>query len=210
MGTRGAFGFQINNEVKAIYNKYDSYPEDYGVKILHLIKTLGLKKTRLLGNNLCLKAESDLSPSVSSRISKLTDKESVLRYLTNSKRPIYIDDTSFLQDSLFCEWAYLINIDNNTLDVYRGLQKKLTQDNILGTTPTQKSNTTYYPVAKLISFSLSKLPSIKTFTKNIFIAAAKEDIKEENIAIEMALISDDEYERLAAQELAKESRNAAC
>ena len=30
------------------------------------------------------------------------------------------DDHSFLLDSVFCEWAYIINLDTKELEVYRG------------------------------------------------------------------------------------------
>ena len=34
-----------------------------------------------------------------------------------------LDAAYFLADSLFCEWAYLINLDDRTLEVYRGLNQ---------------------------------------------------------------------------------------
>ena len=34
-----------------------------------------------------------------------------------------IDSSGFLADSLLCEWAYIINLDTNYLEVYRGLNK---------------------------------------------------------------------------------------
>lgn len=33
------------------------------------------------------------------------------------------DDFSFGSDSLFCEYAYVLNLDNNTLEIYTGFQK---------------------------------------------------------------------------------------
>jgi hypothetical protein len=32
------------------------------------------------------------------------------------------DDTGFIEDSLFCEWAYVINLDKSTLEVFKGFQ----------------------------------------------------------------------------------------
>lgn len=34
-----------------------------------------------------------------------------------------IDDSEFLNDSLFCEWTYIINLDNEQFEVYRGFNK---------------------------------------------------------------------------------------
>jgi hypothetical protein len=35
-----------------------------------------------------------------------------------------IDSHTFLVDSLFCEWAYIINLDENVLEIYRGFNKE--------------------------------------------------------------------------------------
>jgi hypothetical protein len=34
-----------------------------------------------------------------------------------------IDSQVFLKDSLFCEWAYIINTDTGELEIYRGRNK---------------------------------------------------------------------------------------
>lgn len=34
-----------------------------------------------------------------------------------------IDYSDFLRDSLFCEWAYMINLDNGQFETYKGLNK---------------------------------------------------------------------------------------
>lgn len=34
-----------------------------------------------------------------------------------------LDSKNFLTDSLFCEWAYIINLDTNQLEIYKGLNK---------------------------------------------------------------------------------------
>ncbi len=34
-----------------------------------------------------------------------------------------IDSQDFIQDSLFCEWGYVINLDDRTVEVYTGFQK---------------------------------------------------------------------------------------
>lgn len=39
-----------------------------------------------------------------------------------------IDDISFMGDSLFCEYAYILNLDNNSLEFYVGANKKDTNN----------------------------------------------------------------------------------
>lgn len=48
-------------------------------------------------------------------------------YTTPLDQPVIVrhmeDSSAFLADSLFCEWAYLINLDDGVLEVYRGFNK---------------------------------------------------------------------------------------
>lgn len=37
--------------------------------------------------------------------------------------PYMIESSDFLMDSLFCEWAYIINLDENVIEFYRGFNK---------------------------------------------------------------------------------------
>ncbi len=40
--------------------------------------------------------------------------------LANLECGYMIDSLEFAKDSLFCEWGYLVNLDENVLEVYRG------------------------------------------------------------------------------------------
>lgn len=69
---------------------------------------------------------------------------------------------AFAKDSLFCEWAYVVDLDRQTFEVYRGFN----------TTPPPKcsrffSDTPndggYYPIAPLASWSLRRLPDVQRF-----------------------------------------------
>lgn len=40
------------------------------------------------------------------------------------ENPVLIDSTGFLQNSLFCEWAYLLNLDTGRLEIYKGFQRE--------------------------------------------------------------------------------------
>ncbi len=58
-------------------------------------------------------------------------EEVVNFYFDNCKRDILgltdsgdVNDTSFLQDGAFCQYAYIYNEENDTLEIYRGFFKK--------------------------------------------------------------------------------------
>ena len=44
-------------------------------------------------------------------------------FLFNNDLRHMIDSHQFLADSLFCEWAYIVNLDSEKLEVYRGFNK---------------------------------------------------------------------------------------
>ena len=37
---------------------------------------------------------------------------------------IMLDAADFIKDGLFCEWAYILNLDNMTLEIYKGFYKR--------------------------------------------------------------------------------------
>lgn len=49
---------------------------------------------------------------------------SIISYIDkNHSIPYMIESSDFLTDSLFCEWAYIINLDESVIEFYRGFNK---------------------------------------------------------------------------------------
>ncbi|MAT51156.1 MAG: hypothetical protein CMK32_08235 [Porticoccaceae bacterium] len=57
--------------------------------------------------------------------------------------------TEFAADSLFCEWVWLLNLDNQTLEVYEGFQKSPHEKGRFHSLESRDTHSggTYYPVA---------------------------------------------------------------
>ncbi|PTT70993.1 MULTISPECIES: hypothetical protein [unclassified Chryseobacterium] len=80
----------------------------------------------------------------------------------NQNEIVTDNDYEFAGNSLFCEWAYVIDFDKNTFEVYKGL-------NTLGISeedrffPLYDGENDYYPVKIKQSFPLDNLPDENKF-----------------------------------------------
>ena len=68
----------------------------------------------------------------------------------------------FASDSLFCEWAYVIDYDKNALELYKGVHTSgiSEEDRFF---PLYDGENDYYPVKILASFPLDDLPDENEF-----------------------------------------------
>ena len=70
----------------------------------------------------------------------------------------------FSQDSLFCEWAYVVDFDQNTFEVYQGFNEMPLEESERFYTEGQKEDKNgMYPIKLFKSFDLSALPSEEEF-----------------------------------------------
>lgn len=141
MGTRGAIGFIVNGEEKVSYNHMDSYPSYLGKELLKDLTTIS--NLNVLYENVRRISMVDacdvpeLSPEEIANLKEFTntsvgqgdDWYSILRESQGSIQPYcrqenplrYMTDAKgFLYDSLFCEFAYIVNLDTNMVEFYRG------------------------------------------------------------------------------------------
>ena len=137
MATRGAYGFYKGGVTKITYNHSDSYPENLGVKVAFFAKAIPMKDLNEVFDRIIL-VDGDAKPSADQLaevdlINPYPMKSEInwyralgfaaeeLKYYVKGLRYM-IDNQEFIKDSLMCEWAYVINLDDETLEVYKGFQ----------------------------------------------------------------------------------------
>ncbi|HHP8013048.1 hypothetical protein [Acinetobacter baumannii] len=193
MGTRHLICVQHNNEYKvAKYGQWDGYPSGQGAGILEFLKgsfnkALFIQKLdnifeptdeqvkawyKEAGNT---RDDGYVDFEVSKRFSAKYPSFSrdagsdILGIIQNSESPIPIQKyLEFAAESLFCEWAYVIDLDKNTFEVYQGFNKTpLDSNERFASVTSPDSNEGYYQVKFLESFDLDNLPSEEDFVAQL-------------------------------------------
>jgi len=168
MGTRGAIGWKLNGKYTCVYNHFDSYPEYLGIKMLILCGDITSNDSwdvfkEKISNITVISADDVPSKKVLNKYTQYRDTTvngddgenptwySVLRDIQGVQYFVEVlmgnlehlpDDTYFMYDSVFCEYAYTFNLDTMEMEFWAGFQKKPCKTNPLGT----KKTNGYYPV----------------------------------------------------------------
>ena len=185
MGTRGALGFKYKDKYYITYNHFDSYPGGLGADVVDFIQHI--KKQNKENYLDILKKNVSKLKLVDGHTSQPTEKERKMYYsylntgvgektekdwycllhdiqgietlfaIYEGKLKHMIDSLNFLKDGLFCEYAYIINIDTEKLEFYEGFQHNQQENNPL---PFENiaNGSGYYPVAFQGSCSLKRIP----------------------------------------------------
>ena len=146
MSTRGLFGLRKDRKEKAVYNHFDSYPEGLGKNYLTFVKLNQEQLPIFYDKVKCIDKSKEATPEeiayckemgwdnpyISSRPEK--DWDSLLYYsskltewqkcLDLGKNLFIENQIDFIKDSLFCEYAYIYDIDTRHFQVYFGFQKE--------------------------------------------------------------------------------------
>lgn len=89
--------------------------------------------------------------------SLLRDTQGRLDAYRDTDLPFMIDNKEFMKDSLFCEWAYIYNLDEEVLEVYKGFQQE-PQDNRYKIETSRSSGSDYYNVALITEIEYEDIP----------------------------------------------------
>lgn len=179
MGTRGVTGFVIDGVEKIGYQQYDSYPDGVGEQVLQFLRALSpaevdamkdaARELRLVTPKVGPTPEQQeaLSRFWDPRVSSGERNEWYSLLRDTQGRPDLIleagfveDHASFVSDSVFCEWGYIIDLDAEVLEIYKGFQDA---PHTLGrfadrVVEEEHRSNQYYPIALVASYPLSDLP----------------------------------------------------
>jgi hypothetical protein len=75
-------------------------------------------------------------------------------------------DTTFVAESLWCEWAYVVDLDKKTFEVYKGFNETPLKKNERFY-DLDKKDSEFHPVKLVKKYKLNELPTTKTFIKEI-------------------------------------------
>jgi len=182
IGTRGIIGFRLKGQDKLTYNHFDSYPDGLGVNILEEIRKVSLEALKAAAERIIL-VQNGKEPSkeqideckqwADTAISERTLKEwyCLLRNAQGTLRPYIdgnlrymIDNSDFIKDSLFCEWAYIVNLDTGKLEVWHGFQEAPHPGNRYSEKPDENG---YYPCRMIKEYDLNALPGGNEFVEEL-------------------------------------------
>lgn len=187
MGTRNLTMVISNGKTKvAQYGQWDGYPSGQGLTVLNFLKGADLDLFKKKVSKCKFITEDELKRRYIELVitTEWMNMEQAAKFKTKYPQfdrgmaaevleRIYKGEVTelknesvFAADSLFCEWAYVIDFDKNTLEVYEGFNTEPLTDtdrfyplqaNI------KEREDKYYPVKLLASFDLNNLPNEDDF-----------------------------------------------
>jgi len=170
MGTRHLTAVILGDEPRvAQYGQWDGYPSETGVNILKFLEGVNLKafteaveQTRFekfgeFDNTVSLEDNPHFSRDMGSEI---------LGYISDAKDPLVLaNNYKFAADSLFCEWGFIVNLDDKTLECYRGFVKAQPHGRFSDMDTDGRND--YRPIHLLGTYNMDCLPEDEDFVKEV-------------------------------------------
>ena len=180
MGTRHLIAVQKNNEYKvAQYGQWDGYLSGQGNSILNFFNQNDLEAFRAKVDNcffgtqdqinevyapytngdgwMTMEQSNAFKKSEFAHLSRDTGAD-ILDVIVKSNGPLMLSDQiDFANDSLFCEYAYVIDLDKDILEVYQGFNTEPLPEGARFT-GVAKEDGDYQAVKLAASFPLANLP----------------------------------------------------
>lgn len=185
MGTRHLTCVVKDGEFKvAQYGQWDGYPEGQGSTILEFLATMDREKFEAALDNCRFITNEEIGKKweevgVAGKFADLDQSKAfeekypqlhrdigadVLALIQESSGLELGDDHEFAADSLFCEFAYVLDMDNNVLEMYTGFNEKPVEGrfkDIVNPDDTSHRRYKYYPVNLVASYPFDNLPTVE-------------------------------------------------
>jgi hypothetical protein len=212
MGTRNLTMVIQNQENKiAQYGQWDGFPDGQGITILTFLQDKSnVEKLKQIIPNIRFEKEQDTKEKkefakslgatngcLDYKQAALYDKQyplenpnlgagvlnKLLEY-NNETEIVLVDSENFARESLFCQWAYVIDLDKNTLEVYKGLNRlEVSKEERFYHLNDPKNN--YRPIKMVQSFSIDKLPDREKFINECYVEQKKMEASHKDLDNEL-------------------------
>lgn len=157
----------------AQYGYYNGEPAEKGLQVLRFLQSCNLQTFSEKVNQLSFFTSKEAKQlckveNWEKQYPQLNPKVEVdiLNMIYNGQVNQLIDGEIYAADSMFCKWAYVIDLDKNVLEIYRGNQTfplEKTERFYKFQTHIEEVKEMYYPIKWIQSYSLIKLPNEKDF-----------------------------------------------
>lgn len=183
MGTRHLIAVIVDGQPKmAQYGQWDGYPSGQGQNIVDFLRSadLDLFTAHMRAAHIETEDErnaryteaghdggqwvrSDVSERIRERWPHLTRDSGAetLPYILATAEPVLQgSEWEFGNDSLFCEWAYVVDLDERVFEVYKGFQHAAHNEGrwASGTPKPCASGDNYYPVRMVAKWAIGDIP----------------------------------------------------
>lgn len=180
-----------DNEIKlSQYGQWDGYPRGNGIIVLNWLKTKDINLLAEKIKNLKTITEDELKQAwvdcgaapddkfVTQDVAEAFKKKypqlsrgtgaGILDMVLNSDSELLVnDDTEFAKDGLFCEWAYLLNLDTKELEVYKGFNETPLSPDDRFYFNGYVSNGGYYPIKLVKKYPFTDFPTDDDFCMDL-------------------------------------------
>jgi len=186
MGTRHLIAvYQGGTHKIAQYGQWDGYPSGQGRDVLtflhdeqkvHMMRDYRLKLCRFLTEQVMTKIDDTHGRDWAVFYPQLSRNmgADILNLVSKSDGVMLKDSIEFAADSLFCEWAYVIDFDTNTFEVYKGFNTEPAVGRFKDFEIEPGSE--YQPVTLIKSYPLDALPSYEQFITDCEPVGEEEEI----------------------------------
>lgn len=185
MGTRNLTAVYCDGEYKvAQYGQWDGYPSCAGVSALKFAHSISdpynrnefrekVRKCRWITEKEVDERNEKIKSGVIEDWAKVWPELSrdtgvdVLGMVMDSDDGLVLQNSiDFAGDGLFCEWAWVIDLDKGTFEGYKGFNKQPLSEEDRFSFLKSEEDSEYYGVKLVKSYLLNDLPDSQTFLKD--------------------------------------------